>query len=68
MKINVIMSSAIPTRTAAQCHCHHQKMMLKHGTIEGVIKAHRHLLSTKYISKRSMAFLSAILNQDKQEQ
>ena len=37
IKINVLISSAVRSRTAAQCHSHHQKMMLKHGSIQNII-------------------------------
>lgn len=31
------MSKAVQTRTAIQCHSHHQKMMAKHGSIDAII-------------------------------
>jgi hypothetical protein len=43
IKINVMMSYAIKTRTSAQCHSHHQKMLIKYETIKNVIEIHGHL-------------------------
>jgi hypothetical protein len=33
------MSKAVKTRTPIQCRSHHQKMVEKHGTIEGILQA-----------------------------
>jgi hypothetical protein len=38
MKVNVQMSKFIQTRNSTQCHTHHQKMIEKYGTIEGIIE------------------------------
>jgi hypothetical protein len=57
LKINVVMGEAIKTRTAAQCHTHHQKMMIKFGCIEGIIRAHLHLATKKFMPKRFIEIL-----------
>lgn len=31
------MSRKVKTRTPTQCHTHHQKMMVSHGDIDGII-------------------------------
>jgi hypothetical protein len=36
VKINVLMSQAVGTRTAHQCHSHHQKMLRKVGSLEAL--------------------------------
>ena len=38
-----MMSYAIKTRTSAQCHSHHQKMILKYNNIQNIIERHLHL-------------------------
>ena len=45
IKINVMMSNAVHTRSSQQCHTHHQKMMGKYGSIEGIIRGERALVS-----------------------
>lgn len=37
IKINVLMSRAIKSRTPAKCHSFHQKMIKKHGSIDHII-------------------------------
>jgi hypothetical protein len=37
LKVNVLMSRKIPTRTSTQCYSHHQKMLVKHGSIDNII-------------------------------
>lgn len=37
LKINVMLSKKIPTRNSTQCHSHHQKMMVKYGSVEKII-------------------------------
>ncbi len=37
LKVNVMLSKKIPSRTSTQCHSHHQKMVLKYGAIENII-------------------------------
>lgn len=49
IKINLKMSYAITTRTAAQCHSHHQKMSLKYGSLEDIIFHFQHLLPMKKV-------------------
>jgi hypothetical protein len=34
LRINVLMSKKVKTRSSQQCHSHHQKMMKKYGSIE----------------------------------
>lgn len=38
IRLNVLMSNKIKTRSPAQCHSHHQKMILKYGSIPGILK------------------------------
>lgn len=38
IKINVLMSQWVKTRSADQCRSHHQKMVKYHGNIKGVIE------------------------------
>ncbi len=38
IKINVLMSKAIKSRTPIQCHTHHQKMIKKYESIEEILK------------------------------
>lgn len=37
IKINVMLSKKIPTRNSIQCHSHHQKMIIKYGSVENII-------------------------------
>lgn len=37
LKVNVMLSKKIPSRTSTQCHSHHQKMVLKYGSIDNII-------------------------------
>ena len=37
LKVNVMLSKKIPSRTSTQCHSHHQKMVLKYGTVDNII-------------------------------
>lgn len=37
MRVNVLMAKAVQSRNATQCHTHHQKMMEKCQSIEGII-------------------------------
>jgi hypothetical protein len=39
MRVNVMMSRKVKTRTPQQCHSHHQKMMKKFGNIDSIIDA-----------------------------
>jgi len=43
LKINVMMSASIKSRTAAQCHRDNQKMMIKHKSIDAIIEKHSYL-------------------------
>jgi hypothetical protein len=36
-KTNLKLSKYVKTRTPTQCHTHHQKMMVKHGSIENIV-------------------------------
>lgn len=36
-KTNLKLSKYVRTRTPSQCHTHHQKMMIKYGSIERII-------------------------------
>jgi hypothetical protein len=54
------MSNAIRSRTAAQCHSHHQKMMIKFGSVDNIIKAHVHLIKKYTVPKRMRAFVDSI--------
>jgi hypothetical protein len=38
IKLNVLFSEQIPSRTSAQCRSHHQKMMERYGSIEQVVE------------------------------
>jgi len=38
MKINVLMSQEVKTRSPDQCRSHHQKMMHYHHSIPNIIK------------------------------
>lgn len=38
-RVNVKMSVAVKTKTPSQCHSHHQKMMLKYGSLEEIIQS-----------------------------
>jgi hypothetical protein len=44
MKINVLMSEAIRTRSADQCRSHHQKMVKYHRDIPNIIAHIRELV------------------------
>jgi hypothetical protein len=33
-----MMSKKVKTRNAQQCHSHHQKMMKKYGSLDGIIE------------------------------
>jgi hypothetical protein len=37
LRVNVMMSKKVKSRSSQQCHSYHQKMILKHGSIDGVI-------------------------------
>lgn len=37
LRVNVMMSKKIKSRTPQQCHSHHQKMVKKYGNIENII-------------------------------
>lgn len=37
IRINVIMSHFIQSKNPEQCRSHHQKMVLKHGSIQNII-------------------------------
>ena len=43
IKINVMLSKKIPTRNSTQCHSHHQKMILKYGSVERIISELNHV-------------------------
>ena len=45
--LNHKMGKMIKSRDTNQCRSHHQKMLLKHDTIKGVIEAHLNLLSPR---------------------
>lgn len=38
LRVNVMMSKKIKTRTPQQCHSHHQKMVKKYGGHEGIVR------------------------------
>lgn len=38
IKVNVLLSKRIPSRTSTQCRSHHQKMVQKYSSIEKVIE------------------------------
>lgn len=40
LKINVLMSNYIKTRNPEQCRSHHQKMMIKYGTLENILASY----------------------------
>lgn len=46
LKVNIMMSKRVETRTATQCHTHHQKVMMKYGTIDNAIEAMTRLYNT----------------------
>lgn len=37
LQINKKMSFTVKSRTPSQCHTHHQKMMMKYGSIEAIV-------------------------------
>jgi hypothetical protein len=37
LKVNVMLSKRIPTRLSTQCHSHHQKMVIKFGSVDNII-------------------------------
>jgi len=37
IKINVLMSKFVKTRTSEQCRSHHQKMILHHGDLDSIV-------------------------------
>jgi hypothetical protein len=45
MKINVLMSAAVKTRSADQCRSHHQKMIKYHRDIPNIITHIQSLLN-----------------------
>ena len=47
IKINCLMAEEIKTRNAAQCHTHHQKMVMKYGSIDNVLIELSHLTRPK---------------------
>lgn len=40
IRINVIMSQYVKSKNPEQCRSHHQKMVLKYGSIQGIIDSH----------------------------
>lgn len=38
MRVNVMMSKKVKSRTPQQCHSHHQKMMKKYGSIPNILE------------------------------
>jgi hypothetical protein len=38
IRVNVMMSKKVKTRTPQQCHSHHQKMMKKYGNVQNIIQ------------------------------
>jgi hypothetical protein len=38
VKVNVLMSKQVKTKTSRQCHSHHQKMIKKFGSLENLIE------------------------------
>lgn len=43
LKINVLMSEAVRSRSPAKCHSFHQKMMVRFGSIKDIIHHHTQL-------------------------
>ena len=39
IKLNVMFSNCVLTRTSTQCHTHHQKMVKKYGSIDNIIQS-----------------------------
>jgi hypothetical protein len=37
LKLNVKMSKVIKSRDSSQCHSHHQKMLIKYGSVSKII-------------------------------
>jgi len=48
------MSKAVKSRDASQCHSHHQKMLLKYGTVEEIINNLYHLRQDKISQQTQM--------------
>jgi hypothetical protein len=38
LRINVLMSQKVATRTPIQCHSHHQKMLQKYKTVGNLLR------------------------------
>lgn len=53
VKVNVMISQEVGTRSSDQCRSHHQKMIKYHTSIEGVI-AHVHLLQSMHADESEM--------------
>jgi hypothetical protein len=51
LKVHVRMSRFIPNRNSYQCRSHHQKMMVKYGSIENLIKKFSYLLASMNLKK-----------------
>jgi hypothetical protein len=51
LKINVLMSKQVRTRTSHQCHSHHQKMIKKFGSLTSLIEFTLGIHQTKVKSK-----------------
>ena len=61
-----MMGNAVGTRTAAQCHSHHQKMMIKHGSMEEIIQKETALLASR--GKIRLDHEECTLSQEKPQQ
>jgi hypothetical protein len=43
------MSDVVESRTPSQCRTHHQKMLLRYGSIDSIIVGQSYLLTKKII-------------------
>ena len=51
VKMHVLMYKYILTKNAKQCRSHHQKMLSKYSTIEGILEEYGHLANPTIFSK-----------------
>ena len=51
VKMHVLMYNYILTKNAKQCRSHHQKMISKYSTIEGILEEYGHLANPTIANK-----------------
>jgi hypothetical protein len=49
--VHTKMSKVIKSRTSCQCRSHHQKMLVKYGTIDNVLREMKHMLTGKTLKE-----------------